>query len=69
MSTAKERMDAHNAWLASFACPVCGDPDCDFDCDGDYEDTEDDFDCGMMPDGYCSKAGSEECDWQCPRNG
>jgi hypothetical protein len=23
----------------------------------------------MMPDGYCSKAGSEECDWECPRGG
>lgn len=24
------------------------------------------FDCGLMPDGGCSKAGSEECDWECP---
>ena len=23
--------------------------------------------CGMMPDGYCSMAGSEDCDWRCPR--
>ena len=22
-------------------------------------------DCGMGPDGQCSKAGSEECDWDC----
>jgi hypothetical protein len=28
--------------------------------DGDYED------CGLMPDGQCLKAGSEECDWECP---
>lgn len=28
--------------------------------DGDYED------CGLMHDGQCLKAGSEECDWECP---
>ena len=28
--------------------------------DRDYED------CGLMPDGQCLKAGSEECDWECP---
>lgn len=22
--------------------------------------------CGIMRDGYCSFAGSEYCDWQCP---
>lgn len=40
-------------------------------CDVDREDEADDgfeFDCGMMPDGQCSKAGSEECDWDCPHN-
>jgi hypothetical protein len=38
--------------------------------DEDHYDPEDDdwFDCGMMPNGQCSKAGSEECDWDCPRN-
>ena len=25
------------------------------------------YECGMMADGYCSKAGSEDCDWVCPR--
>jgi hypothetical protein len=29
-------------------------------------DDEDFFDCGLTPDGYCTKAGSEECDWECP---
>ena len=24
------------------------------------------YDCGMLPDGSCMKAGSEECDWECP---
>lgn len=39
------------------------------DCDPGYdEDDYDDFeDCGMMPDGQCSMAGSEWCDWDCPR--
>lgn len=30
------------------------------------EDDEDYADCGLMPDGQCLKAGSEECDWECP---
>ena len=33
--------------------------------DWDEEDG-DDIDCGLMPDGQCSKAGSEECDFECP---
>jgi hypothetical protein len=61
-------------------CPFCGDPcDCDElqrdddgigvgrDCDHDCgADDEDDFDCGMDRHGNCGKAGSEECDWECP---
>ncbi|GHA15460.1 hypothetical protein GCM10007989_07790 [Devosia pacifica] len=31
----------------------------------DYDEYED---CGMMPDGQCTLAGSEWCDWDCPRN-
>lgn len=27
---------------------------------------EDQFDCGMGRDGLCGKAGSEECDFECP---
>jgi len=23
-------------------------------------------DCGMTPDGYCTLAGTEFCDWDCP---
>ena len=33
--------------------------------DWDEEDG-DDIDCGLMRDGQCTKAGSEECDWECP---
>lgn len=49
----------------------------DDDRDG-YPDPEDepedpdeeflDMVCGMRPDGHCSLAGSETCDWECPRN-
>lgn len=38
------------------------DPDVD-DC---YEADEYD-DCGLMPNGQCTRAGSEECDWECGR--
>jgi hypothetical protein len=39
----------------------------------DFEDDQDDVDldggdyddCGLGPDGQCSKAGTEECDWIC----
>lgn len=36
----------------------------------DEPDEEDDFylDCGLGLDGQCSKAGSEECDWECPHS-
>lgn len=30
------------------------------------DDEDPDFDCGMMPDGTCMLAGSEDCDWECP---
>ena len=40
--------------------------ECEFD-----DEIEDDwflnFVCGMMPDGQCGLAGTEECDWKCPR--
>lgn len=42
----------------------------DFDEAQDYGDPlgddDDEYeDCGLMPDGQCTKAGSEECDWEC----
>jgi ribosomal protein L37E len=56
-------------------CRQCGFPDAEkladymgFDQDNDPEDDPEDwFDCGMLADGTCMKAGSEECDWDCPR--
>jgi hypothetical protein len=38
----------------------------------DYEEEPPDaleealMNCAIMPDGTCSLAGSEECDWDCP---
>lgn len=49
-------------------CKNCG---CEI-CQCDPNDCEDDpfelamMNCGLMSDGNCSKAGSEECDWECP---
>lgn len=43
--------------------------------DMDWEEPEMDedeaflaFQCGMMADGFCTMAGSEDCDWECPRS-
>ncbi len=45
-------------------------PNCLIDEYDDFEDPDDDDldewdDCGLMANGQCSKAGSEECDWFC----
>lgn len=35
----------------------------------EWEDDDPDLDdCHMMPSGLCLLAGSEWCDWKCPRN-
>lgn len=34
--------------------------DDDFDYEDDFE-----VECGLGPDGYCSMAGTEHCDWEC----
>lgn len=39
----------------------------DWDDDWDDDDGWGDDDCGLMPNGQCTKAGSEECDWECGR--
>lgn len=38
--------------------------------DEGYDPDEDDGwdECGMTSDGFCTLAGSEWCDWDCPRN-
>lgn len=40
-------------------CEIIGCPECD-------ERYLENYDCGMTADGQCLKAGSEECDWDCP---
>ena len=36
--------------------------------DGVFDMDDDEYDdCGLMAGGQCSKAGSEECDWDCRR--
>lgn len=46
-------------------------PDDFEDYDPDDWETEDEFesfDCAMDRHGYCGKAGSEECEFECPYN-
>lgn len=44
------------------------DDEIDFDNEYDQDDVDDEWDdCGLGFDGQCSKAGSEECDWECGR--
>jgi len=41
------------------------------DCDVPWEQCDCTFlayECGMMADGTCLLAGSEDCDWECPRS-
>jgi len=46
-------------------CPDCGCDPCQ--CIVDSDDDENwPFDCHMGRDGLCGKAGSEECDFECP---
>ena len=33
------------------------------------EDGDDDINCGLGPDGQCTLAGTEWCDWDCGRLG
>jgi hypothetical protein len=60
-------------------CPDCGERVYELGCvncnevayiqaQGGYEAEGDllEFDCGRDRNGYCGKAGSEECDWECP---
>ncbi len=40
------------------------------DCHGEpLEMCPNNFDCGMLPDGTCMLAGTEDCDWECPFGG
>jgi hypothetical protein len=42
-------------------------PEPEFDDDPSIDDEDDMLEnCGMWPDGTCSLAGTEWCDWDCP---
>jgi len=41
---------------------------CEYEEPDEYEGDGSD-ECGMMPDGQCTLAGSEWCDWNCPNGG
>jgi len=43
------------------ACEICGKGQ--YDCNCFHPD-----ECGRMPGGGCLKAGTEECDFECPYN-
>lgn len=50
-----------------FKCRDCGSTNCSCPDDG-AEDYESEFDCHMDRHGGCGKAGSEECEFECPYN-
>ena len=55
--------------VADYYCGPDDDTDlCDC-CGESWEQCRNNFDCGLMPNGQCLKAGSEECDWECPNGG
>lgn len=63
MKSDRERAIDNYDVCATCLCEIC-------QCNDDYEEA-DPFEealmnCGMGRDGLCSKAGSEECDWECP---
>jgi hypothetical protein len=48
-------------------CAQCYDDEVAYD-QPDMRDDDDGLDdCGMMADGHCMLAGTEFCDWECPR--
>jgi len=50
-------------------CPGCGGTDGACDCfDDDDADLLSDWPDCHMHNGSCGKAGSEECDWECPNS-
>ena len=60
-----EVIQADEPW----GCPECGLYSCICFDDDDRTEEDDLLDeCGMMPDGYCTLAGTEHCDWDCPRS-
>lgn len=81
---ASRRQREDEGFVAPEDCRQCGFPDpeevahyhfgpeddgglCDC-CGESWEQCRNNFDCGMLPDGTCMLAGTEECDWDCPNS-
>lgn len=56
MSVAPDREEFEHEFGPLDECEECGEVNCDCD------------ECGMMPGGQCSLAGTEHCDWHCHRS-
>lgn len=67
MAVARETLRAVVVPPADESPPSCDGYEYDDEPDDDFEDDGLD-ECGMMADGQCALAGSEWCDWDCPRN-
>ena len=61
------RCDARVTHKHGNLCAACIADDMDYDPDEGFPEFDEFDDCGLMPDGQCLKAGSEECDWECGR--
>jgi hypothetical protein len=63
-----ERCDAQINHKHGRLCAACIAYDMDYDPEVDDRFEADEYeDCGLMPNGQCTRAGSEECDWECGR--
>lgn len=54
------RTDGISSWCVQADCVDLDEEDAD--------DTFLNFVCGMLANGQCTMAGTEDCDWECPRN-
>lgn len=69
--SADMQTDGINSWCVQADCPsnrndLFNDPVAEDEEDAD--DTFLNFVCGMLANGQCTMAGTEDCDWECPRN-
>lgn len=68
--SAELRTDGVSSWCVQAECPSNDDhlTDCVEQDEEDADETFLSFVCGMLADGQCTMAGTEDCDWECPRN-
>lgn len=67
----------HQSFMAEskhrVTCPACVQQEIEDREDDNFDDLPDEDEddltgCGMMANGQCTEAGTEWCDWSCPRN-